>query len=94
MATYANNSVRFGEYNHPIINNPTIGKPAFLIVVIFTFNSKKKIDIGATYLKIISYNSILLDAEGIKLKFAITAVNSITRSAGPPSCFPVLVFPA
>ena len=22
MTTYANNSVRFGEYNHPIINNP------------------------------------------------------------------------
>jgi hypothetical protein len=50
-------------------------------------------DIGAIYLKIISYNSILFDAAGIRLKFAITAVKSITNNAAPPSCFPILVLP-
>ena len=37
---------------------------------------------------------MLLDAEGIRLKFEITAVKSITKRAAPPSCFPILVLPA
>jgi|TARA_B000000557_G_scaffold20280_1_gene15364 hypothetical protein len=49
---------------------------------------------GATYLKIVSYKLILLDAEGIKLKFAIIAVKIITNNAGPPSLVPIFVLPA
>ena len=47
---------------------------------------------GATYLKIVSYKLILLDAEGIKLKFAIIAVKIITNNAGPPSLVPILFY--
>jgi hypothetical protein len=49
---------------------------------------------GATYLKIVSYKLILFDAEGIKLKFAITAVKIITNNAGPPSLVPIFDLPA
>ena len=49
---------------------------------------------GATYLKIVSYKLILFDAEGIKLKFAITAVKIITNNAGPPSLIPIFDLPA
>ena len=49
---------------------------------------------GATYLKIASYKLILLDAEGIKLKLAITAVKIITNNAGPPNLMPIFDLPA
>ena len=50
-------------------------------------------DIGATYLNIISYSSILLDAEGIRPILATIAVNRIDSKAAP-SCLPILVLPA
>lgn len=48
---------------------------------------------GATYLKIAEYNGMLLEADGINLKLAMTAVNRITNNAAP-NCFPNLVLPA
>ena len=69
-----------------------IGKPAFFIETRFTFKSKKNIDIGAIYSKIIEYNSILFEADGISFRLAIIAVNNITKRA-EPNCFPNFVLP-
>ncbi|WP_421872612.1 hypothetical protein [Marinoscillum sp.] len=44
-------------------------------------------EIGATYVKIPLYNSMLFDAAGISARLAMTAVNRMTKSAAP-NCFP------
>ena len=76
----------------PIINNVIIGKPAFFIETRFTSRSKKNIEIGAIYSKIIEYNLIVFEADGISLRLAIIAVNNITKRA-EPNCFPKFVLP-
>jgi len=77
----------------PTTKRLTIGNPARFIEVKLTLSNRKKIDIGATYLKMALYNGMLLEAEGINFMLAIIAVNNITNKDAP-NCLPNLVLPA
>ena len=72
--------------NAPRKKLPIIGNPAFLRLFKLTLNIKKKIAIGATYLKIPSYKGVGVDDVGITPKLANMAAKMMTIIA-ELSCF-------